>query len=413
MNLYDYQESNAQKAFQTVKTHQHAYLCFEVRTGKTLTALRTADLLGASRVLFITKKKAIPSIESDFDAYSSSYRPTFSLLVTNYEQVKKLAPEYDLVVVDEAHNIGAFPKPSIRQGQVREICQQAKYVLFLSGTPSPETWSQLYHQLQVLPHNPFAKFPSFYSWAQQYVEVYTQRIGGRVINKYDKANVEAIKSVTDPFMLSFTQEEAGFECPVSENFMEVKMKPATVRHAKNLRTGKPVIINGQEIMAEAPNVIMNKVHQLSGGTIIPDLEQDSFLIDDTKVRFIKREFKQFERLAIVYKFKGERLLLIDKLKNYTEDVEAFKSGKFRYFIGQVSSIKEGVDLSSADALVMYNVDYSAAAYLQTRARLQKKSRRQEVLIFWLFSNIGFEQLVYDTLQEKKRFTVHHYQKAMF
>ena len=46
------------------------YLSMQVRTGKTLTAMGTAQKLGVDNMLFVTKKKAISSIEDDYKLLS-------------------------------------------------------------------------------------------------------------------------------------------------------------------------------------------------------------------------------------------------------------------------------------------------------------------------------------------------------
>ena len=58
----------------------------EVRTGKTLTSLAIAEQLKAQNVLFITKKKAISSIEDD----NAMLSPSYNLTVINYESLHKL-----------------------------------------------------------------------------------------------------------------------------------------------------------------------------------------------------------------------------------------------------------------------------------------------------------------------------------
>ena len=64
MKLRDYQEEIISKGIDVIGEHGFVYLAMEVRTGKTLTSLGIAKEMGANRVLFITKKKAISSIES-------------------------------------------------------------------------------------------------------------------------------------------------------------------------------------------------------------------------------------------------------------------------------------------------------------------------------------------------------------
>jgi intein/homing endonuclease len=73
----------------------------QVRTGKTLTSLEVAKLYGAQNVLFLTKKKAISSIEKDYADFGYS----FQLTVVNDESMHKLDNpyQYDLVVHDEHH----------------------------------------------------------------------------------------------------------------------------------------------------------------------------------------------------------------------------------------------------------------------------------------------------------------------
>lgn len=98
ITLRPYQEDNAQHAAELLRTRRMAYLAMEVRTGKTLTAFRAVQLLGSPSCLFITKKKAIASIEADAQAIG------VACTVTNYEQVPKLKQRsWGIVIIDEAH----------------------------------------------------------------------------------------------------------------------------------------------------------------------------------------------------------------------------------------------------------------------------------------------------------------------
>ena len=75
----------------------------------------------------------------------------------------------DLVIVDESHCLGAFPKPSVRTKSIKEIVG-SKYCILLSGTPTPESWSQIFHQFWISEYCPFPQ-KSFYAWAKSYVNV--------------------------------------------------------------------------------------------------------------------------------------------------------------------------------------------------------------------------------------------------
>ena len=150
MELRPYQKKIVTQGVQVLHNHRFIYLAMEVRTGKTLTSLSLSDKLKAHNVLFITKKKAISSIEHDYYLL----KPKYYLEVINYESLHKIEDtNWDVVICDEAHSLGAFPKPSKRAKQVRALLKKnSPYVILLSGTPTPESYSQVYHQVYGMVH---------------------------------------------------------------------------------------------------------------------------------------------------------------------------------------------------------------------------------------------------------------------
>lgn len=97
----DYQTDIIHRGTQILKESGFLYLAMEVRTGKTLTSLGIASRLDVYNVLFLTKKKAVSSIESDY----KSLAPFYDLTVINYESIHKLPDsKWDLIICDEAHS---------------------------------------------------------------------------------------------------------------------------------------------------------------------------------------------------------------------------------------------------------------------------------------------------------------------
>ena len=151
MEFRDYQKLIITQGLQVLQRYRFLYLAMEVRTGKTLTSMglchRILDhSMSTPKVLFLTKKKAISSIEADYELLN----PPFDLHVINYESMHKLPVVlWDAVIIDEAHGLGAFPKPSKRAKDVKELLRISRnaYVILMSGTPTPESYSQMYHQV--------------------------------------------------------------------------------------------------------------------------------------------------------------------------------------------------------------------------------------------------------------------------
>ena len=172
MEFRDYQLEMIKKAKPLLEKDRFVYLAMEVRTGKTLTSLGVSALLPVKNLLFITKKKAIGSIKDDYKMLNPSYKIT----IINYESLHKTDQKgWDMVVCDESHGMGAFPKRNKRSTQVKSlILKNNPYVIFLSGTPTPESYSQMYHQVSIMRNHPFKEYTTFYKFAKKYVNI-TQR----------------------------------------------------------------------------------------------------------------------------------------------------------------------------------------------------------------------------------------------
>ena len=381
----------------------------ECRTGKTLTALAAAAKYGASAVLFVTKKKAIPSIEADFAALS----PAYALRVTNYESAHKEQPWLaDLVILDEAHSIGAFPKPSQRQQVCRQLCKGCA-VLFLSGTPSPESYSQLFHQLQVAERSPWAAHSTFYKWARAgYVAIQQRMINGRLLNDYSRADEQRIMADIAPCLISYSQQQAGFGASIVEADLQVQMSQQTAEAVRLLQRDKVVALaDGTAIIADTPAALLNKLHQLSGGTAIDDAGQ-RHIIDTSKAEAIKQRFAG-RKIAIFYCYQAEGDLLRQVFPSSTVCPETFQqTGADVVFIDQVRRAREGTRLDSAEAIVFYSTEYSYLSYEQARQRGMSKERQAAARVYYCVGDAGIDAEILQAVRSKQDFTLAYYGRCM-
>ena len=403
MQFRDYQQSIIEDGTKRLSRLRIIMLAMEVRTGKTLTSLGIADNMDISSVLFITKKKAISSIESDYKLLN----PSYSLKVTNYEAVHKInGKDFDLIIVDESHSLGAFPKPSLRTKRIKQIIGK-KYCILLTGTPTPESFSQIFHQFWISEFTPFAE-KSFYKWAKSYVNVTQRMINGYNVNNYAEAKENLINQKVSKHIISFSQSQAGFTSKVNEHILEVEMKPTTYALVKKLE--KDLVYegtNGGIILADTPVKLMQKVLQIYSGTV--KLEDGAATtIDDSKAVFIKERFRD-NKIGIFYKFKQE-LKLLQKVygDDLTTDLDEFNTTNKNIAL-QIVSGREGISLSKADYLVYFNIDFSATSYWQSRDRLTTKERQKND-VYWIFSKGGIEKKIYEKVLEKKSFTTKHYEQ---
>ncbi len=400
----EYQRTIISRGVEMIRPKRFLYLAMEVRTGKTLTSLGIAQKLKVENVLFLTKKKAISTIESDY----ALLNPAYNIYVINYESIHKLPKtKWDLIVCDESHSMGAFPKPSKRSKQVKElIAIDRPYVILMSGTPSPESFSQMYHQVYGIPLNPFKEYKNFYRFCDDYVSVTERKINGMNIRDYSNGN-QSIIDIMKPHTISYSQKEAGFKVDTREHKLYVKMLDTTYKVANKLK--KDLVVEGKEevILGDTSVKLMTKLHQIYSGTVKFE-SGNSKIIDHSKANFIHDNFGD-SKVGIFYKFKEEFNALKDVYGDQLcTDLYEFDNTDKTIAL-QIQAGREGISLRNAEALVYYNIDFSATSYWQSRDRMTT-SERLESDVYWVFSEGGIEDKIYKAVSNKKDFTLSHFKK---
>jgi len=399
LELRDYQIKNALECAEILNKYGLVYLQHTQRTGKTLTALKICENVNANNVLFVTKKKAIESIKGDFNDFKFNY----VLDVINYESLHKVVLKYDLVILDEAHSVSAYPKPSIRTKLLKKLFSNTK-IIYLSGTPASESYSQWFHQFWISNNSPFKEYNNFYKWSKDFVTpnfIYTTYGQSK---DYSKAIIEKIEPKIRNVVHKFTQKDANFINVIKKHIIEIEMKPVTYSLINKLK--KDNLIQGKDevVIADSGVKLMSKEHQLGSGTIKFE-SGNSQTIDNSKAIYIKKNLKG--KLAILYYFKEELNMLNEVFKDeITNDIEEFNTTD-KHFVGQQYSSAMGINLSKADKLVYLNFGFSGCNYQQSLDRLTVKDREQTDVYFILAKNT-LDKKILNVIEQKKNFTLKQY-----
>jgi hypothetical protein len=209
------------------------------------------------------------------------------------------------------------------------------------------------------------------------------------------------------YMLTYTQEQAGFQSKIDEEVLYCKMLPKTYDIANQLLKNLVVEGKNEVILGDTPAKLLQKIHQLYSGTIKFE-SGNSMVLDTTKAEFIKERFAG-KKLGIFYVFKAE----LDALRqvyadNITTDLDEFNSTGKSIAL-QIVSGREGISLKNADYLVFYNIQHSAVSYWQARDRLTTINRLNNK-VYWIFSENGIEEKIYKIVKSKKKYTVNIFKK---
>jgi len=386
MKPFSHQLEIADEAYEIIKKHGLVYLSMEERTGKTLTAILVCEMSKAENILIITKKKALDG----WDDTMRSYNITKSYTSINYDSIHKLKGKtFDLVILDEAHsNLSAYPKLGERAKAVMQITYNLP-IIYLSATPSAQTYAQLFHQFAMTKYSPFAKYKTFYRWFDDYGIIETMFLHGRQVKKYNKT--KDFMSEISHLFISYTRKELGFQHEPNDiiHFIELSESTKLVYNELN----KKEMISDFDYIADTPMKLMVGLHQLEGSTLKCE-NRDIFLNSNEKIKYIEDTWCDSNDLVIFYHYKAEEKLLKSVFKNAT--------------VLQATSFAEGVDLHKYKTLVIYSMDFSTARYSQRRARQCNMNRKEPIDVHYLLVKNGISETVYTTVAINKKNFINSY-----
>jgi hypothetical protein len=185
------------------------------------------------------------------------------------------------------------------------------------------------------------------------------------------------------------------------------MDKATYDIAKRLQKNLVVEGKAEVILADTPVKLMMKLHQIFSGTVKFE-SGNSMVMDYSKAEFIKKHFKG-KKIGIFYKFKAELAALKETFGDeLTTELVSFDETNKSIAL-QIVSGREGLSLRNAEALVYYNIDFSATSYWQSRDRMTTKDRLFND-VYWIFAKGGIEKQIYKAVTKKKDYTLYHFKK---
>lgn len=375
----------AEQALSLLREHAIAYLACEERTGKTLAAILVAEYASVTNVLVLTKKKALDGWFNTLKEFE--HKKVF--YVTNYHQAAKVNFTPDLVILDEAHSyIAAYPKRSVMWNTVKAITK-GKPILYLSATPNPQGYQQLYHQFALSDWSPWAQYKRFYDWFKVYGNAYSLKINGEDIPQYDNIKPEAYQEVKHLFITK-TRAELGFVHEPEDVLHYVELCPEVKDIYNKLRNPKLRIaeLEGHGLLvADTSSKLRAYLHMLEGGVIKLD-EKYIVLPFNEKVDYIKKTFGDTADMVIMYQYIAEGIKLRQQFKNA--------------LILQGTSYAEGVDLHKYKHLIIYSQDFSTGRHTQRRARQANMNRSEPIQVHFILVKGAISARVYQTVSVNKK-----------
>lgn len=395
-----HQIEKAEELWNILRVKGYAYLAGKPRSGKTLTAILAAEKSDKIKsVLVLTKKAAISGWSQFIVGRKHKYH------VINYEQVGsmnwakivlKLNPkEYQLVIIDESHNLGAIPKPSNRIRCIQKLCWELPHI-HLSGTAIVESGCTIYPQMSISKFNPFP-FKNFYYFHKVYGEPYFIRVHGQDMAQYDRFKPELLDKI-DEFTIYMTQEEAGIDKSMQAVDKEhyIELEPRTKVLYNSLQDNQFLTCEFGDIVADTTMKLRTSLHMLESG--VAKIDTDYFFFGNLeKINYIKTTFGDKEDVGIICHFIGERMLL----KKHFKKAKVYSS----------NTHSEGVDLSHLSHFIILSSNYSGAKFIQRRERIININGSQSLLVHHILVKKAISEQVYKRVSKKQDFNNKTYERA--
>lgn len=378
MKPYKHQIDISSQALDILRKHMIVYLAMQERTGKTLTSILICEQTKCNNILVITKKKALIGWIDTLSKYK--HNKTYECI--NYESLHKCTFAPDLVIIDEAHsNLGAYPKVGKTWKEVYKFTN-GKPIIYLSATPSAQTYAQLYHQFKLSSWSPWIKYPSFYNWHKDYGIENNIYLGGRQIKQYNEVKSAKVMKDVEHLFISYTRTELGFEHEPNDILHYIDLSSEIRDYYNSLLKDRVATIAGTEVIADTVMALRTKLHQIEGATLKQE-DKNIFLSKIDKIDYILKTWGDSKDLVIFYQYQNELSLLKQTFKSAT--------------ILQGTSFAEGVDLSMYETCVVYSMDFSTAKYTQRRARQCNMKRDTPIDFHFLLVKGAISEQVYQTV----------------
>jgi hypothetical protein len=343
MTLKPHQINAVQQAAPILRKKGLVYIFGQPRVGKSLIALelyKQNPPKAQGRCIVFTKKNAI--------ADWAKYQEFYNFDVINYEQVTKCDPNaYNLVIIDEAHNFGAFPRPTQRISDFCRFCA-GKPLIYLSGTPFVESPNAAYSQFCLSSYSPFRHFKNAYAYFKAHGTPDIAWISGKPIESYKKG---VLPPIVNDYVVKVTYEDAGFKYqnkdiihPLTSPTIHDILKGAADTHI----VGDCV----NEYPLDSISALMQFLHRACGGFY------EGLTLPQEKLRWLLDFTQNSGKTAIMCYFRQEQEQIAQEFAQNPR-VSVFSSTKYC----------EGIDLSDFDTYILYSFGYSGAKFIQLRDRI--------------------------------------------
>ncbi|BEG98121.1 DEAD/DEAH box helicase [Bacteroides sedimenti] len=415
-NMYNYQKFSTKH----ILSHPYAGLFLDMGLGKTVCSLTAVDDLMFDRLevdkpLIIAPKRVAESTWPDevsrwehlkhlrVSVITGTPKQRLAALeakadiyVINRENVAWLVDYYgkkfpfDMLIIDE---LSSFKSPkAVRFKKLKAVRPMLKRVVGLTGTPSPNSYIDLWSQLYLLDMGQRLG-KSVSTFRGTYFK--PGRTNGQVVFDYVLLPMmaEEIQSRISDICISMKSEDY-LELPDRiDHFIKVKLSKEDMQKYREFEKNYVLSLPDEEISAVNAASLSNKLLQYANGAVYDD-EKNYHVVHDAKLEALEEIIESANSpVMVAYAYKHDLDRINARLKTYKprmlntkQDEKDWNEGKIRVLLVHPASVGHGLNLQfGGHNLVWFGNTFSLELYMQLNKRLHRNGQKHPVLIYHLIT----------------------------
>ncbi|KNC98438.1 uncharacterized protein SPPG_06143 [Spizellomyces punctatus DAOM BR117] len=353
----------------------------------------------------------------------------FHVLLANYETLSRDSAyfrniDFEVLVCDEGHRLKDDSAKSFTSFKKN---LKVRHRIIMTGTPLQNNVRELFNLLCFL--DP-VKFSSPKEWEEKY--------------ETDELNDESMKELHEllqPYFLRRTKSDVNLKLPpkvetlvpVSMTSIQKELYRAILAKNSDILKSIGVVISGKDDARVSPlqNILMELRKICNHPYILPDVEPKDLTEEEAHKRLIESGAK----LALLHKMlpklkaRGHRVLIFSQFKlslNIMEDymvtegykflrmdgelknelrqpmIDQFNAPDSDYFVFLLTTRTggEGINLTAADTIIIYDADWNPQRDIQAMARAHRIGQTKPLVVYRFFTSNSVEEKIIQVAKKK-------------
>lgn len=397
------------------------------KTSVTLTAVRNMLARGeVSRVLIIAPKRVAERTWSDEAAKwehttgirfawimgtpkerEAALNAPAHVYLTNRDNVKWLVERFssvwpfDMIVIDESSSFKA--SDSLRFKALRKVTKKAARVVLLTGTPTPNSYLELWPQFYLL--DPKILGPSVVGFRETLFEP-DRRGRDRVFTyKLQPGAREMIEAMIAPVTLSLRAEDYLTLPAKIDNVVRVTLSASAKAKYKTLEDDLVLRLAADGLVTAAnAAVLAGKLAQAANGAIY-DEDRVVHELHDDKLDALAEILDVSGPTLVAYAYKHDLARIkarFPKMVDISEPdaIDRWNRGEIN-LCGHPASMGHGLNLQAGGAnVVWFGLTWSNELHAQFNARLYRQGQTKPVVISYLVAEGTVDELILAAVEAK-------------